>query len=97
MTEPIRAIRFSFTEIYASTSNLHLNAVDLYYVDTSSLTIPSFTYPSTISLKVGVDITDLDSPSFYYYDFSITPNLPDGVVLQTNGRIRGRPTFLVAC
>ena len=95
VTEPIRAIRFSFTEIYASTSNLHLNAVDLYYVDTSSLTIPSFTYPSTISLKVGVDITDLDSPSFYYYDFSITPNFPDGVVLQTNGRIRGRPTSLL--
>ena len=91
MSEAVRAIRFSFSGIYSSTSNLHLDAIDLYLVDTSSLTIPSFNYASTFTLKVGADVSDFDSPSMYYYDFSITPDLPTGLILQTNGKIRGRP------
>lgn len=90
VTEPLRALRFTVTEIAATTQNVQLDAIDLYYVDVSQA--GSLSYAAQSALRVGADIQPIAPSSIFHYDFEVTPTLPAGLTLQSNGVIRGRPT-----
>ena len=90
VTEPLRALRFTVTEIAKTTQNMQLDAIDLYYVDASQA--GSLSYSMQSALHVGADIEPIAPSSTFFYDFEVTPALPAGLVLQSNGVIRGRPT-----
>ena len=89
----IRAIRFTFNSIQHASDNIQLNILDLFYADPSQFTVPTFSYgeASEHTAYVGGDFS-LEPVSMLYYDFSIEPSLPDGMVLESTGIIRGRPT-----
>lgn len=87
----LRALRFTIkAPAEAAAANIQLNAIDLYFVDPSQMTIPTFSYEdSPITIYAGADVVITPSTS-YYHGFTVSPDLPAGLVLLDNGTIRGR-------
>lgn len=87
----LRALRFTVkAPSVAEAVNIQLDAIDLYFVDPSQVTIPTFTYEGTpITVYAGADVVITPTTS-YYHGFTVSPDLPAGLVLLDNGTIRGR-------
>ena len=57
--------------------------------------IPELSYPSPVVITRYVEMTEVYPTSSYYYDFTVSPALPTGLVIDANsGTISGRPTEL---
>lgn len=90
-SQAIRAFRFTIeAPVVSTSSNMQLLAIDLFYMDSAQMTIPSLAYSSpAMSIYAGASVY-LEPTSSAYYDFSISPALPEGLLIEGNGIIRGQ-------
>ncbi|KAK8817244.1 hypothetical protein WA556_003140 [Blastocystis sp. ATCC 50177/Nand II] len=58
--------------------------------------VPELSYPTPLVLSAGVEMGEVYPNSAFYYDFTVTPALPEGLSIDTNmGKISGRVTSLL--
>ena len=58
--------------------------------------VPELSYPTPLVLSAGVEMGEVYPNSEFYYDFTVTPALPEGLSIDTNtGKISGRVTSLL--
>ena len=73
-----------------------LGGIDLK-ADAIPSTIPELSYPSPVVITRGVEMGEVYPTQDYYYDFSVTPALPEGLSLDANsGKISGTVRELMA-
>ena len=73
-----------------------LGGIDLK-ADVIPSTIPELSYPSPVVITPGVEMGEVYPTQDYYYDFSVTPALPEGLSLDANsGKISGTVRELMA-
>ena len=54
--------------------------------------VPELSYPTPLVLSAGVEMGEVYPNSAFYYDFTVTPALPEGLSIDT---ISGRVTSLL--
>ena len=58
--------------------------------------VPELSYPTPLVLSAGVEMGEVYPNSEFYYDFTVTPALPEGLSIDTNtGKISGRVASLL--
>ena len=58
--------------------------------------VPELSYPTPLVLSAGVEMGEVYPNSTFYYDFTVTPALPEGLSIDTNtGKISGRVASLL--
>ncbi|OAO17017.1 hypothetical protein AV274_1271 [Blastocystis sp. ATCC 50177/Nand II] len=73
---------------------LRLSSIDLS-ADAIGV-VPELSYPTPLVLSAGVEMGEVYPNSEFYYDFTVTPALPEGLSIDTNtGKISGRVTSLL--
>ena len=90
-TQPLQAIRFSNLQMSAT---MMLSEVILYG-EQMDRPVPPFQYPSR-TLYVDTDLEVMSPPSPDYYNFTVTPSLPEGLHLNAfTGEIAGTPAIVM--
>ena len=90
-TQPLQAIRFSNLQMSAT---MMLSEVILYG-EQMDRPVPPFQYPSR-TLYVDTDLEVMSPPSPDYYNFTVTPSLPEGLHLNAfTGEIAGTPAVVM--
>ena len=58
--------------------------------------VPELSYPTPLVLSAGVEMGEVYPNSAFYYDFTVTPALPEGLSMDRNtGKISGRVASLL--
>ncbi|KAK8811387.1 hypothetical protein WA158_003121 [Blastocystis sp. Blastoise] len=79
---------------FADSARCVVAELEIYTVNINNLVILPLSYNiQTITSFVGTEFTTLIPTSEYYTNYSITPDLPEGLsISNSNGRITGTPT-----
>ena len=65
--------------------------------DSLNMNVPDLSYPTPIVLTKSVEMGEIYPNSEYYFDFTVSPALPEGISIdRTTGKISGTCTELVA-
>ena len=71
-----------------------INRIDML-CDSTTIEPPQFSYPASTTIYKDVEMAELYPNSNYYSDFTITPDLPAGIVLdRETGTISGTTTSM---
>lgn len=97
VTAPVRAIRFHFTAIAETSDNLQMNAIDLYQIDASQMTLAEAPYasPAEFTLYEGADVIIKPAHEYFTQCVTLSP-FPAGLNVRSNGVVYGRPTATTA-
>ena len=73
-----------------------LGTIDMI-ADATAITVPELSYNTPLILNKDIEMGEVYANSVYFYDFTVTPALPEGVHLDTaTGKISGTPTSLMS-
>ena len=95
VTAPMRAMRFHFTAIVdAASSNLQINAIDLYMIDAAQLALAETPYAAstTVTWNLG-EKTVLRPAHEYFTQCTALAPFPTGMTVRSNGVVFGAPTI----
>ena len=95
VTAPVRAMRFHFTAIVNSaSSNLQINAIDLYMIDSTQMNLATSPYTTTTPLTWYVGEQTVLRPAHEYFtQCTALTTFPTGMTLRSNGVVFGLPTL----
>ena len=72
-----------------------IGAIDMA-MDTIPATVPELSYSTPIVINWGMEMGEVYPNSEYYYGFTVTPALPEGITVDaTTGKISGTARFLM--
>ena len=94
--KPYNQYRFeNFGSGKASSCKWKFSALDLI-ADATAITVPELSYTTPIIINKDIEMGEVYANSNYYFDFTVTPALPDGIHLDTaTGKISGTATALM--
>lgn len=93
VTAPMRAMRFHFTAIVdAASSNLQINAIDLYMIDAAQLALAETPYAASTAVTWNMGEKTVLRPAHEYFTqcTALAP-FPTGMTVRSNGVVFGAP------
>ena len=80
----------------SESSNWKISMLDLR-IESLDLDIPALSYPDPLTIFVNIEMAEVYPNSEYYSLFSVSPDLPEGIVLdETTGMISGTATAITS-
>ncbi|KAK8831754.1 hypothetical protein WA577_001813, partial [Blastocystis sp. JDR] len=94
VTDMAWSLKGEHKKLWVENSKLYNHSIDLS-ADAIGV-VPELSYPTPLVLSAGVEMGEVYPNSEFYYDFTVTPALPEGLSIDTNtGKISGRVASLL--